>query len=61
MTILTREERENSAQIHLHNIQANIEHRLNAAHAVEDEKLVKALEEEGDTLHLGRISSKFGM
>jgi hypothetical protein len=58
MILITKQEREKSAQKHLQNIQANINRRLNA---VEDEKLVKVLEEEGDILHLGRSSSEFGM
>jgi hypothetical protein len=61
MTQLTKEERKNSAQKHLQNIQANIKNRLDAAYAVEDEKLVKILEDEGNILDLGRSNSKFGM
>jgi hypothetical protein len=61
MILITKQEREKSAQKHLQNIQASIKRRLNTARAVKDEKLVKVLEEEGDILHLGRSSSKFGM
>lgn len=61
MIQLTKAERENSTQKHLQNIQANIKHRLDAALAMEDEKLVKILEEEGNILCLGRSNSKFGM
>ena len=61
MTILTREERKNSAQIHLQNIQANTKHRLDTARALKNEELVELLEEEDNILHLGRSNSKFGM
>jgi hypothetical protein len=42
-------------------MQESIKHRLDAARAMGDKKLVKMLEAEGDILHLGQSSSKFGM
>jgi hypothetical protein len=61
MVIPYREERKHLAETHLQNIQANIKHRLDAARAKGDAKLVEMLESEGNIIHMGYSTSKFGM
>jgi hypothetical protein len=61
MLRLTNIEHDNSAQIHLQNIQDNIRRRLEVARVKEDKKLIEILEVEDYILNLGRSNSKFGM
>jgi hypothetical protein len=61
MAIPYREERKHLAQTHLQNIQANIKYRLDVARAKGDAKLVEMLESEGNIIHRGYSTSKFGM